>query len=71
MFAEDLDAFTADFGVPVQFAGAPATLHGLEDVADQDVLGRWRPRDRGRRRPGRHAAHRRGRRPEGRRRASR
>jgi hypothetical protein len=38
MFAEDLDAFTADFGVPVQFAGAPATLHGLEDVADQDVL---------------------------------
>ena len=37
-FVEDLDLFTADFGVDVSFTGSPAGLQGLLGVADQDVL---------------------------------
>lgn len=39
MFTEDLAAFLADFGVPVQFAGAPADARGLEDFEDVVAVG--------------------------------
>ncbi len=38
MFTEDLDAFMADFGVPVTFTGAPAGLQCLEDFVDVGEL---------------------------------
>ncbi len=38
MFAEDLDAFLADFGVSLTFSGAPAGLQCLEDFADVGEL---------------------------------
>lgn len=35
MFGDaDLDIFTADFGVSVTFAGAPAGLKGIRDIND-------------------------------------
>ena len=37
-FPGDLDVLVADFGVPVVFAGAPAGLLGIEDVAGLDVF---------------------------------
>lgn len=36
----DLDVFTQDFGVPVSFAGAPAGLRGIVEVADGEQLAR-------------------------------
>lgn len=38
-FAEDLDVFTADFGVPVSFAGAPSGLLGLFGDEGAHVFG--------------------------------
>lgn len=38
----DLDVFTSDFGVPVNFAGAPVGLQGNLDVADEIVAARDR-----------------------------
>lgn len=39
MFAENLDAFLADFGVPVDFPGAPVGTLGLAEFADLAALG--------------------------------
>jgi hypothetical protein len=38
-FVEDLDAFMADFGVPITFDGAPPALLGIQDFADVGQVG--------------------------------
>lgn len=38
-FAEDLDLFLADFGVPVSFDGAPDGLLGIQDIEGTHVVG--------------------------------